>query len=372
MSFSPLPRSSKPRRQSPFFRDLTSPISIHRGGRVVTPGQAVSVSALWWENLSSSDCPPPPVFTLDDRADFSPEPSLAGIPFRHEEPDPAPLSRGGSGSFCRSPLLSSPSGLRTKTEVNDSEGKKAAPQSPESSSWIHGLRVGGGGQGETGTGSPVTGVVEPGALLMLPPPREVARPEAQKSSSVPNGGHNEDWVTVFGFSPGDTNLVLHEFEKCGPILKHVPGPRDANWMHILFQIYLRVSKGTSFATCEPGCCDELDIVNPYDVRKALGKNGTQINSILMIGVKLVDPVHQQCLTDKHNNINHGGFMVSLPSKLPDTRNSAAPSSSGALSCSYHPKTSTNAVTDSGWHSAGNIASPAESIVSKVMDLMFGV
>ncbi|KAM7492979.1 hypothetical protein LguiB_027588 [Lonicera macranthoides] len=35
------------------------------------------------------------------------------------------------------------------------------------------------------------------------------------------------------FSPADTNLVVREFEKCGVILKHVPGPRDANWMHIL-------------------------------------------------------------------------------------------------------------------------------------------
>jgi len=38
------------------------------------------------------------------------------------------------------------------------------------------------------------------------------------------------------FSPNDTNLVLREFEKCGEILKHVSGPRDANWMHILYQV----------------------------------------------------------------------------------------------------------------------------------------
>ena len=40
------------------------------------------------------------------------------------------------------------------------------------------------------------------------------------------------------FLPVDTNLVLREFEKCGIILKHVPGPRDANWMNILYQVYL--------------------------------------------------------------------------------------------------------------------------------------
>lgn len=32
--------------------------------------------------------------------------------------------------------------------------------------------------------------------------------------------------------------MLREFEKCGIILKHVPGPRDANWMNILYQVYL--------------------------------------------------------------------------------------------------------------------------------------
>lgn len=41
----------------------------------------------------------------------------------------------------------------------------------------------------------------------------------------------------FSFSPADTNLVLREFEKCGMILKHVPGPREANWMHILYQVF---------------------------------------------------------------------------------------------------------------------------------------
>jgi hypothetical protein len=38
------------------------------------------------------------------------------------------------------------------------------------------------------------------------------------------------------FSPGDTNMVLREFEKCGIVLRHVPGPRDANWMQILYQV----------------------------------------------------------------------------------------------------------------------------------------
>lgn len=38
------------------------------------------------------------------------------------------------------------------------------------------------------------------------------------------------------FPPCDTNTVLREFEKCGTILRHVPGPGDANWMHIIYQV----------------------------------------------------------------------------------------------------------------------------------------
>lgn len=60
-------------------------------------------------------------------------------------------------------------------------------------------KVKGSGSG-SGPGSPVDGVVhrQPGALLTLPPPREVARPEV-KRNSVPVGTvDEEEWVTVYG------------------------------------------------------------------------------------------------------------------------------------------------------------------------------
>lgn len=63
--------------------------------------------------------------------------------------------------------------------------------------------------------------------------------------------HNELLIILLffsRFSPADTNLVLREFEKCGVILKHVPGPRDANWMHILFQV-LNLSYDFKFDFC---------------------------------------------------------------------------------------------------------------------------
>ncbi|CAL9162395.1 unnamed protein product [Musa hybrid cultivar] len=356
---SPRPRSSKPTRLSPFFRDLASPISPHHRpvGRFATPGQAAAVSALWKENLagSSADPPPPPVFTLDDRADLSPEVGLGELPppspvsptsTRSRTPPPR-LNQKGYPS--PSPSLSSSSFvLRTRAEVIGSGVANGRGQSPEGSIWMASPKAD-GGEREMGQGSPVDGVVESGALMVLPPPlsREIARPEPQ-GYGVQNGGLDADeWVTVFGFSPDHTNLVLREFEKCGVIVKHVPGPSDANWIHILYQ-------------------------NLYDAQKALKKNGMRLNSLLIVGVKPVDPVHRQLLKEKINRSNHGGFMVSLPSKSAALNRSATSNSSGILARSYQPKTNSNVTTGSFNRATGSIATPAKSVVSKVMDLMFGI
>ncbi|KAG7542333.1 High mobility group box domain superfamily [Arabidopsis thaliana x Arabidopsis arenosa] len=64
-------------------------------------------------------------------------------------------------------------------------------------------------QDDKGKGSPVEGVVQPGALVTLPPPREVARPEVQRQI-IPSGNlDEEEWVTVYGFSPGDNHQYLN-------------------------------------------------------------------------------------------------------------------------------------------------------------------
>ncbi|RWW23613.1 hypothetical protein GW17_00012124 [Ensete ventricosum] len=207
-----MPRSSKPTRLSPFFRDLASPISPHHRsvGRYATPGQAAAVSALWKGNLagSSADPPPPPVFTLDDRADLSPEVGLG------ELPPPSPVSPTSArsrtlpprpnqnGSLSPSPSLSSSSFLlRSRAEVSGSGAANGRGQSPEGSIWMASPKAD-GGEREIGQGSPVDGVVEPGALMVLPPPpsREIARPEPQ-GYGVQNGGLDADeWVTVFGYA----------------------------------------------------------------------------------------------------------------------------------------------------------------------------
>ena len=45
------------------------------------------------------------------------------------------------------------------------------------------------------------------------------------------------WVTVFGFQPGQLNLVMREFAKCGDIV-HVGSDREdsANWVHIQYAV----------------------------------------------------------------------------------------------------------------------------------------
>ncbi|KAK6125063.1 hypothetical protein DH2020_041179 [Rehmannia glutinosa] len=281
-------RTLKSGRQSLFFQDLATPVSSRRsGGKFSTPGQAAAVSALWRENFSNSDLPPPPVFTLEDRFDLSPESGIPDYPVSPEvKSDPRTPVQSLGREFS---TPKSKSDVSTSYAGTSKQPQQQSQQNPAAnSSWWSPAKSGGSAeQNDKGKGSPVEGVVQSGALITLPPPREVARPEVKKSL-VPVGNlDEEEWVTVYGFSPADTNLVLREFEKCGVILKHVPGPRDANWMHILYQ-------------------------NRSDAQKALGKNGTVINGVLIIGVKPVDPMQRQALNERLSN---NGFMT-LPQHLP--------------------------------------------------------
>ncbi|KAL8153150.1 hypothetical protein V2J09_010910 [Rumex salicifolius] len=330
-------RTPKSGRQSLFLNDLATPVSSRRG-KFSTPGQAAAVSALWRENFSSSDLPPPPMFTLEDRADFSPEMGIADYPMspeaRSDPRTPIPGQGSGGRELSLTPLKgrSEPS-----TSYGVSSGSHLNQQGSSGLSWMSQGRS--NEQEERGKGSPVEGVVQPGALITLPPPREVAMPE-KKRSSFPVGSLNEEeWVTVYGFSPGDTNMVLREFEKCGVILHHVPGPRSANWMHILFQ-------------------------NRSDAQKALSKDGKQMNGVLIVGVKPVDPMQRQALSEM---VNNHGFTSSLPP--PSCSQGFEPNTSRTVQ--FRPNNLQNGI-GGGRQPMGAIAAPAKSVVSKVMDLMFGV
>ncbi|KAK8629087.1 hypothetical protein V6N13_077944 [Hibiscus sabdariffa] len=320
-------------RKSLFFQDLASPISARRG-KFSSPGQAAAVSTLWQEkNFGGSDLPPPPMFTLEDHSDFSPESGIPDYPMSPEiKSDP------------RSPVQSFGRDLSTPTKIKSGASTSFAilngqqnQQNSMSLSWWSPAKTSGSEQDEKGKGSPVEGVVQPGALITLPPPREVARPEIQRSS-VPTGNlDEEEWVTVYGFFPSDTNLVLREFEKCGVILKHVPGPRDANWMHILY-------------------------LNRSDAQKALSKNGMQINGVLIVGVKPVDPMQREALNGRMNN---QGFMtLPPPSSTTSDLNNFRPSRPYYLQ-------NGNANANARHSGGAAIANPTKSLGTKVMEYMFG-
>lgn len=189
-------RTPKSGRQSLFFQDLASPVSSRRsGGKFSTPGQAAAVSALWRENFASTDLPPPPAFTLEDRFDLSPESGIPDYPVSPEvKSDPRTQAQSSGRDF------STP---KSKSDVSTSYAgaSKQSQQSPfMNSSWWSPAKSGGSAeQDDKGKGSPVEGVVQPGALITLPPPREVARPEMKKSL-VPLGNlDEEEWVTVYGY-----------------------------------------------------------------------------------------------------------------------------------------------------------------------------
>ena len=99
------------------------------------------------------------------------------------------------------------------------------------------------------------------------------------------------------------------------------------------------------------------------------KHGQQLNSILIIGVKPVDPWQRQYLNENGNENFQGSASVLFPSQPVaasgfSTRSALAPLPSNSM-----PNGSCN---ESSRGASGAVASPAKSALSKVMDLMFGL
>ncbi|KAL6838785.1 hypothetical protein ACP4OV_031499 [Aristida adscensionis] len=316
------------RHHPPFLRDLSSPIS----SSLRLPPASVRREA----QASSPPPPPPPLLSLDDLSHLSPSPQHATPPQATVTPSPPPPRAG----LFSTPLRSNGSPAPAAWWSPSSREEKPREGSPMDGVLQHHQQ-----QSPATPSGQQSQQQQKVALITLPPPREVARPEMPKDSTPATGRvDEEEWVTVFGFSPGDTNLVLREFEKCGIVLRHVPGPRDANWVHILYQ-------------------------SRYDAQKALAKHGQQLNSVLIIGVKPVDPWQRQYLIENTNENYQGSATIPFPSQpvAPSgfaTRNALAPLPSNGM-----PNGSCN---ESSRGASGAIASPAKSVLSKVMDLMFGL
>lgn len=103
------------------------------------------------------------------------------------------------------------------------------------------------------------------------------------------------------------------------------------------------------------------VQNHSDAQKVLNKNGLQINGALIVGVKPVDPLQRQALNDR---LSSQGFMPLPP---PSARTSEVNTFRSPSRPSYYLQNGNMSARQTG-----AIASPAKSMVSKIMDLMFGV
>ncbi|KAH9297129.1 hypothetical protein KI387_028811 [Taxus chinensis] len=303
--------SRKGSSRSRFYRDLASPVKIDFSSH---PQQS-SFSSSWPDGP-----PPPPILSLHEQVeDISPAP--------HDFKTPPPTTKTSS------PFVS----FRNNTPPGAVEagpfGRGLSFQTPGDSNRRSPLFLEADKENESPENVNDSSRQESRGLLALPPLEDVKRPESESNGTA--DGHG--WVTVFGFTPKNTNLVLREFEKCGTILKHVSGPEGANFVHILYQ-------------------------NPYDVQKALQKNGVQISSSLMIGVKPMDPLQRQAFTEKGKT----AFMV-LPPRSPG-KVAASTSATKASSRPYYLQQP----NEKGQRFSGAIASPSKSTISRIVDLVFGI
>lgn len=177
-------RSSKAARLSPLYSDLGMPIFPDRGtaSRFANASQAATASALWRDTGISADIPAPPVFTLDDRIRFF---GLGDLP-SDRTGSLSPSASSSSSSFVR----------RTRAEMS---GSGAAE--------VHGE------ERETGRGSPIDGLIEPGALITPPPPRprEIVKPGSHGCSMQNRGLGSDEWITVYGYTLTFLFLLLFEF-----------------------------------------------------------------------------------------------------------------------------------------------------------------
>lgn len=206
------------RSQSLFYRDLSaSPATRSTSFR--DGGKSIPTASLWRDNIGGgSDHPPPPIFSLEDRLERSPDAAFGETPSKTfdsrlddvKSPSLAsPLVNLGYGT----PAVVTPDPQRGSGTFFGSSPFHSAKQfrSHDSPSWWSPLKEGTGNFGKESVkedGSPVSGVLQPlqqsSGLLTLPPVREIVRPDAsfQFGGNVnenEDSGTGDEWVTVFGY-----------------------------------------------------------------------------------------------------------------------------------------------------------------------------
>lgn len=54
------------------------------------------------------------------------------------------------------------------------------------------------------------------------------------------------WITIYGFSPPHTSMILNHFAQCGTILEKVFPPQSGNWVHLRFASSLECEKALNY------------------------------------------------------------------------------------------------------------------------------
>lgn len=135
------------------------------------------------------------------------------------------------------------------------------------------------------------------------------------------------WVTVLGFPPYASSLVLTQFSHCGNIIDK-KFPPDGNWVHIKFS-------------------------NKHEVAKAMSYNGRLISNSVMIGVIL----HHE----KENKEN----TVQSPQDNRITPTITSPNRARSLTQPYALSQNTEVL------SPQNVPQRSTGIVTKAMEYVFG-
>ncbi|XP_023176356.1 nucleoporin Nup35 [Drosophila hydei] len=65
-------------------------------------------------------------------------------------------------------------------------------------------------------------------------------------SHTPQGRNGDFWVTIFGFSPGASSMILQHFTMCGTIVDVVHAPQNGNWMHVRFASRIESDKALNY------------------------------------------------------------------------------------------------------------------------------
>ncbi|KAH8387265.1 hypothetical protein KR093_005952 [Drosophila rubida] len=134
------------------------------------------------------------------------------------------------------------------------------------------------------------------------------------------------WVTIFGFSPGASSMILQHFTTCGTIVDVVHAPLSGNWMHVRF-------------------------ASRIESDKALNYNLRIIAHNVMVGVTRCT---DESVLDKENNV-----------KSPDTE-SLRPKVRPLAQQSYNHAQQENEVSPKS-----NVPQKSTGLVNKAMDMLFG-